>query len=143
MSEDLYSILGDSRNATDDEIKKAYRKLAKKYHPDLNKGDKSAEEKLKSVKFFRINKNGRNTTNLVALTKTLAVLVDLVVLEALADLTLILTWMIFSAVFLVGLAVHRELETLPERARILVFRFRWILKKQLLDVKKTSDIKGL
>lgn len=46
---DYYATLGVSRNATPDEIKKAYRKLAMLYHPDKNPGDKAAEEKFKSV----------------------------------------------------------------------------------------------
>jgi molecular chaperone DnaJ len=44
---DYYRILGVQRNATEDEIKKAYRKLAMQYHPDRNPGDKDAEEKFK------------------------------------------------------------------------------------------------
>ena len=46
---DYYSIMGVSRNATDKEIKQAFRRLARKYHPDVNPGDKEAERKFKEI----------------------------------------------------------------------------------------------
>ena len=49
MAEDYYQILGVKKDASRDEIKKAYRKLAMKYHPDHSKGDKAAEEKFKKI----------------------------------------------------------------------------------------------
>lgn len=49
MAEDYYSILGIAKNASPDEIKKAYRKKAMEFHPDRNKGSKEAEEKFKKV----------------------------------------------------------------------------------------------
>jgi DnaJ-class molecular chaperone len=49
MAEDLYSVLGVQKTASADDITKAYRKLAKKLHPDLNPGDTAAEEKFKQV----------------------------------------------------------------------------------------------
>jgi curved DNA-binding protein len=49
VAKDFYSILGVNKNASDDEIKKAYRKLAVKYHPDKNQGNREAEEKFKEI----------------------------------------------------------------------------------------------
>jgi molecular chaperone DnaJ len=49
MSKDYYSILGVSKDVSADELKKAYRKLAVKYHPDKNQGNKEAEEKFKEI----------------------------------------------------------------------------------------------
>lgn len=46
---DLYAVLGVPRNATQDQIKKAYRDLARKHHPDMNQGDKASEEKFKEI----------------------------------------------------------------------------------------------
>ncbi|MFH1891372.1 MAG: molecular chaperone DnaJ [Candidatus Zixiibacteriota bacterium] len=49
MPKDYYEILGVAENVSDDELKKTYRKLAKKYHPDVNQGNKEAEEKFKGI----------------------------------------------------------------------------------------------
>jgi len=65
MANDPFAVLGLSSSATEDEIKSAYRKLAKKYHPDLNPGDKAAEQKMREVneaytRALQIKKTGQD-----------------------------------------------------------------------------------
>src|ERR1700678_317911 len=49
QNKDYYALLGIKKTATSDDIRKAFRKLARKYHPDVNPGDKKAEEKFKEI----------------------------------------------------------------------------------------------
>src|SRR5246127_1747171 len=49
QTKDYYGALGVKKGASTDEIRKAFRKLARKYHPDVNPGDKTAEEKFKAI----------------------------------------------------------------------------------------------
>src|SRR5690348_3202026 len=49
QTKDYYATLGVKKTASEDEIRKAFRKLARKYHPDVNPGDKKAEEKFKEI----------------------------------------------------------------------------------------------
>ena len=60
---DYYQTLGVDRNASQEEIRKAFRKLARQYHPDMNKGDKQAEEKINQFA-EKLSKNLNNTDSL-------------------------------------------------------------------------------
>ena len=61
MAEDYYDLLGVQRGASDDEIKKAYRKMAMKYHPDRNPGDKEAEKRFKDISHaYEVLSNAEN-----------------------------------------------------------------------------------
>ena len=60
---DYYEVLGINRNASADEIKSAFRKLSKKYHPDLNPDDPTAEEKFKEInEAYQVKSSAMNSS---------------------------------------------------------------------------------
>ena len=66
MKEDYYKILGVQKSASASEIKKAYRKMAIKYHPDKNPGNKSAEEKFKqAAEAYDVLSNPEKNLNMI------------------------------------------------------------------------------
>ena len=113
---DYYEVLGVSRDADDAAIKKAYRQLAKKYHPDTNPGDKEAEAKFKeaSEAYAVLLKNVVSMTNLDILHLKMEVPAAVALITA--------TWEIFSAIYLaveifleICLAAVQEEETVMDQ----------------------------
>ena len=66
-AKDFYKTLGVNKDASQDEIKKAFRKLARKYHPDLNPGDKNSEQKFKEAnEAYEILSDAKKRRNMIS-----------------------------------------------------------------------------
>ena len=106
---DYYEVLGVPKDADDAAIKKAYRQLAKKYHPDMNPGDKEAEIKFKEASEAYAVLSEDSMTSL-AMPHLKAEQVEL---EQVASISILVTWEIFSEI---SLAVCSEAAEADETA---------------------------
>ena len=119
---DYYNTLGVSKNASQEEIKSAYRKLAMKYHPDKNPGDASSEAKFKEAsEAYQVLSNSQKNLTMISLVMLLLKMVVevLVVLVILVVLILDL-FLIFLMIFLGILRAEVEEDLLQDQKEVLI-----------------------
>lgn len=110
---DYYEVLGVPKDADDAAIKKAYRQLAKKYHPDMNPGDKEAEIKFKEAsEAYAVLSDAEREDSMTSLAMP-HLKAEQVELEQVASISILVTWEIFSEI---SLAVCSEAAEADETA---------------------------
>jgi hypothetical protein len=119
---DYYDVLGVNKSATPEELKSAYRKLAVKYHPDKNPGDKAAEDKFKEASEAYGILSDKSKKKIMTILVTLLLKTVVVVKEDLVDLEVLVEqiFQIFLRIFLEILVVveDQEIEVLITEAQI-------------------------
>lgn len=138
---DYYEVLGVDKNADEAAIKRAYRTLAKKYHPDMNPGNKEAEQKFKEVnEAYAVlsdpdKKAKYDQYGFAASTRTPAL--ARAASGDLADLTAAIYSAIYSPAFLAAGGSRRRLAATDRRAATMYSRgLRYLLKKRRSAAKK-------
>ena len=138
---DYYEVLGVEKSANSDQIKSAYRKLAVKYHPDKNKGDKAAEEKFKEASEAYHILSTQNENKIMIILAMLLLKMEREEEEGLVTLIFLVTFLIFLKIFL-----EKDLEVEEEVVlAILIFQviFQIFLKiflaKDLAEEEDQED----
>ncbi|EGL38774.1 DnaJ domain protein [Parvimonas sp. oral taxon 110 str. F0139] len=106
---DYYKILGVDKNANDSEIKKQYRKLAKKYHPDVNQNDEVASNKFKEInEAYEVLSDKEKENNMICLDQIIILVVVIILIQEIMDLvlpTVLVIWVVFRTFLICFLVV--------------------------------------
>ena len=117
MISDPYKVLGVSPDASDEEIQKAYRRLVKKYHPDVNPGDESAERKMREINAAYDQSGISEKEKLPEVSPTAEETRATEISADMAGATAVFSWRIFSAAGSAATAEVRASRKPPRKCR--------------------------